>query len=71
MYAHKKIKNSDWRNPNERDKNDATRNVAIIGAGKFGFSTIAYFLKIKQKNFLRCVYSPGIKSAIQNTGSYE
>jgi hypothetical protein len=64
MYSHKKIKHSDWRNPNEKDKNDATRNVAIIGAGKFAFSTIAYFLKIKQKNFLRCVYSPGVKSAI-------
>lgn len=64
MYSHKYFKGSEWRNSNCRDQNDKERIVAIIGSGRFAFSTIAYFLRKNKKNFLRCVYSPGIKRAV-------
>lgn len=58
------FKGSEWRNPKSRGKDDKERIVAIIGSGRFAFSTIAYFLRNHKKNFLRAVYSPGKKSAV-------
>ena len=64
MNSHTNFNDSEWKNPKCRDQDDKERIVAIIGAGRFAFSTIAYFLKNNKKNFLRCVYSPGIKRAV-------
>jgi predicted dehydrogenase len=64
MNSNKNFKDSEWKNSNCRDQDNKERIVAIIGSGKFAFSTIAYFLRNNKKNFLRCVYSPGIKKAV-------
>lgn len=64
MNSHTNFNDSEWKNPKCKDQDDKQRIVAIIGAGRFAFSTIAYFLKNNKKNFLRCVYSPGIKRAV-------
>jgi len=64
MNSHKNFKDSEWRNLNCRDQDDKERIVAIIGPGRYAFSTIAYVLRNNNKNFLRCVYSPGKKTAV-------
>ncbi len=70
MYAYQDFKGHQWINPNCRDKDDKDRIVAIIGSGRFAFSTIAYFLKKNNKNFLRYVYSPGRKKAVSLCKSF-
>lgn len=70
MYAYRDFKGHRWINPNCRDKDDRERIVAIIGSGRFAFSTIAYFLKKNSKNFLRYVYSPGRKKAVSLCKSF-
>ena len=64
MRSHKNFSGSVWKNSNCREQDSNERIVAIIGSGKFAFSTIAYFLKKHNKNFLRCVYSPGRSTAV-------
>lgn len=64
MNSHKNFKDSEWRNLNCRGQDDKERIVAIIGPGRFAFSTIAFVLKNNNQNFLRCVYSPGKKTAV-------
>jgi len=64
MNSHKNFKDSEWRNLSCRDQDDKERIVAIIGPGRFAFSTIAFVLRNNNKNFLRCVYSPGKKTAV-------
>ena len=55
---------SDWINSKCREQDSKERIVAIIGAGRFAFSTIAYFLNKHNKKFLRCVFSPGKSKAV-------
>ena len=52
MNSHKNFKGSEWKNVNCRDQDDKERIVAIIGSGRFAFSTIAHFLRNSKKNFL-------------------
>ena len=71
MNSYKNFKDTEWKNVNCIDQDDKERVVAIVGPGRFAFSTIAYFLRTNTKNFLRCVYSPGIKRAVSLCKFYE
>jgi len=42
-----------WVNPNYKDPDATSRNVAIIGCGNFSFSNIAYYLAKRDPKFLR------------------
>tara|TARA_B110000438_G_scaffold201927_1_gene193471 strand:- start:242 stop:1294 length:1053 start_codon:yes stop_codon:yes gene_type:complete len=64
MRSNKTFSDSDWINIKCRDQDSKERIVAIIGSGRFAFSTIAYFLNNYNKKFLRCVFSPGKSSAV-------
>ena len=70
MYSYKDFEGYQWRNPNCRDQEHKDRIVAIIGSGRFAFSTVAYFLEKNTKNFLRYVYSPGRKRAVSLCKSF-
>jgi len=45
-----------WINPKCADLHAASRNIAIIGCGNYSFSTIAYFLAKRNRQFLRATF---------------
>src|SRR5262245_34954657 len=45
-----------WVNPRCKDPDAASRSVAIIGCGKYSFSTIAYYLAKRDPRCLRVTY---------------
>jgi predicted dehydrogenase len=59
-----------WMNPKCTSPNDNSRVVAIIGSGKYAFSSIAYHLHKENSKFLRCTYSQGKQRAMSLCKSY-
>jgi predicted dehydrogenase len=59
-----------WINPKCTSPNDNSRVVAIIGSGKYAFSSIAYHLNHETRKFLRCTYSHGKQRAMSLCKSY-
>lgn len=47
-----------WNNPFPTDRECERKNIAIIGCGNFAFTNIAYFLRKRERSFLRCTYDP-------------
>ncbi len=59
-----------WENPKCSSPNDARRGVAIIGCGNFAYAIIAYYLKKRNKKFLKYTFDTNSSRSLSLCRAY-